>query len=275
MSAVDEHKNIEQRILIPPDARTRTVLGGRRTTGPAGGFLIVSVVATAVIVFTIWALDQASAHHTEVARGDINTTAITPQPPAYTPVATPAAPGDVDGDGRPDALKMLPGPRSTSGGPYDEVLRVEGTRIGQQQLEILGGDRVLALVGSVDVNADGFADVVIDSRVRDLVDTNQIVSLTANGLGTVQLDGTGTLTLATGHRNGVWASWGCVGSGNQPGKPGLIQADTLTQGARGWTLGVTQYKVTGSVAHTVLQRTSTVSKSYGRAQVSALHSCSA
>lgn len=261
------------------ETRSRTVAAGSRPTGTGSGFFLALAAIIALVVVAAVGLNFTWGHRGDVATGAIEPGATSAHPPQYRPAKVPAAPGDVDGDGQPDAVRILPGPRASGGGRYDDILRVDGTRIGEKQMALDTGG--LGTVGyglaakqPLDVNGDGFADILVSTSTRGVAAKEEIVTLTDAGLGYVRVGGR-ILNLSFGSAAGVSAAWGCVGSGSHRGRPGQIEQDVLSPSGKRWTLAVTRYAVTGAVARQESHATTDVSERAGKAQLAQLTACGA
>jgi len=243
--------------------------------GPASGFFLVALVILALVVTAVWGLKAAFGQTTEGAHGDVSAGTTNSAPPDATPVRQPAIAGDVDGDGIADKVEILPGPRAAGGGEYDLVLRVDGSRAGELQLDLGRNMQSQHGMHPVDVSGSGFADVPIEVAVQGVQAHDELVALTAGGLGVVQVDGAVPLQLPTGHQGSTVSSWGCVDADGQPNKPGLVQRAVLSQQHGQWMLATTDYRITGSDAEQVGQHTKAVSHAEGTAWLKALQRCGA
>ncbi|HEV7207236.1 MAG TPA: hypothetical protein VGN54_00700 [Mycobacteriales bacterium] len=192
--------------------------------------------------------------------------------PVVASLGHPAVAGDVDGDGRPDEVRVEPGPRALGGGVYDAELQVRGTRAGVLRLDLGAVAVGLAGMHPVDVDGKGFAQVPVQFVEEAAQKRDELVALTGDQLALVRLDGRAPLSLPVGSGR-VTGNWDCIDSSGQVGRPGLVEEAILAPSGSGWSLTVSDYSLQGAVATQVRSTTSQVSRTQGLSRIGALHRC--
>jgi hypothetical protein len=136
------------------------------------------------------------------------TTTTTTAPAGFTPASVPAAIGDVDGDGRPDKVSIS---WNATGAVVTAVL----TRLGTQTLPVQVDPFLLtdpsvhpAVLGVVDINADGFAEVMVQVGQGASTSAFTILALVGGRLTQVLMNGAPAM-LALGGSVGHFTRFGC------------------------------------------------------------------
>ncbi len=244
---------------------------------PGGALLVGTAVAMGALVVVAAAALYASFFRTPADAG------LPPVPaPTYSANAAPigassghaAVAGDVDGDGKPDEVRVEPGPRAAGGGLYDAELQMRGTRVGLLRLDLGSVAVGLARMHAVDVEGNGFAEIPVQLVEEGSQTRDELVALTGDQLALVRLNGRAPLVLAVGSGR-TTANWGCVDAQGRLGRPGLVEEAILVSGGGGWSLTVSDYTVHGAVATQVRSATTQVSRAEGISKVGALHHCGA
>lgn len=232
------------------------------------GVVIGVIVA---IVAAIIGLKLANQHRTSHASRTEEAGSVTTLVGA--PVARrPAAAGDVDGDGLPDRVAVLPGPRAAGGGPTDDILQLRGTRAGLLTLDLGNSDQAVSALQAVDVNGDGRAEIPLEYSTPGVQARDELVAVTSHGLAVVTVNGR-PLELLVGDRGGVTASWGCVDDHGAPGRPGSVETAVLAPAGGSYALIVTDYDLHGGVASQQKTATTHPDRAAGVTRVSALQLC--
>lgn len=211
---------------------------------PAGATPISAPVSAPGSATTGWSTPvsfaaPASGVGTLVARTDSDAgdgaIQITAQPvllpaggstPTVVPVARPAADGDIDGDGRPD-------PVTVTTRPYGPTTVNAGlTRLGEQSVpvEASGAAGVPTVIGTVDADADGYAEVFVKVDQGAATGFASILRLVDDRLVVVTLDGS-QARLAYGGSAGHQDSFGCAElNAANPGRELFVWSGTSSDG---------------------------------------------